>query len=457
VQWVWNPDGDSNNNKIQAGSYPGDSYVDFTGFDWYEGSATPLAQDYQNVAKFAPSKPMILGEVGASSASVVQGWQQAISGGQVPNVHAMVWFDSGKTRLEGNGALDNAVKALLASQQSGMGAGPGLSAEQQQNAQAIIGEVKAEGLPQQAAVVAIATALAESGLRNLPNGDRDSVGLFQQRPSQGWGTVQQILNPQYATSKFLAALKGLGNWAGMSVEAAAQAVQKSGNPSAYSSFASQAQQIVQQLWGGAAATAGSPPGGQASAPGIPAGLLCPGSASGQVSAGLSGGSASGQGLPWPVQNPIPAPGWRQQIPVPKWPGDLPGSKVSPPQVTNQCVAGALWTWATMHDSDPKFAKPPALGVEFAFQMVASAQAAGYRMDTGPHVGDMVVFNRGPFYSTAGHVGTVIATQGDRYEVIEQNLINDSQILAPQWGTFDIRSIAWPDSQAEGFIAAPPGA
>jgi hypothetical protein len=71
------------------------------------------------------------------------------------------------------------------------------------------------------------TAITESGLRNLHGGDRDSQGLFQQRPSQGWGTIAQITNPVYAATKFFEALKGVKNRGAMDPWAAAQSVQRS--------------------------------------------------------------------------------------------------------------------------------------------------------------------------------------------------------------------------------------
>ncbi|GGK36669.1 hypothetical protein GCM10010124_31640 [Pilimelia terevasa] len=77
------------------------------------------------------------------------------------------------------------------------------------------------------------TAMQESGLRNLPGGDRDSVGLFQQRPSQGWGTVAQLRDPAYAATKFYQRLAKVPGWERMSVTDAAQAVQRSAYPNAY--------------------------------------------------------------------------------------------------------------------------------------------------------------------------------------------------------------------------------
>lgn len=89
------------------------------------------------------------------------------------------------------------------------------------------------GLPPRAATIAIATAIQESKLRNLKYGDRDSVGLFQQRPSQGWGTQEQILDPVYATTKFYDALVKIDGYESMEITKVAQAVQKSAFPEAY--------------------------------------------------------------------------------------------------------------------------------------------------------------------------------------------------------------------------------
>src|SRR5262249_27268804 len=82
-------------------------------------------------------------------------------------------------------------------------------------------------------VIAYATALQESHLRNLESGDRDSVGLFQQRPSQGWGTAEQLQDPVYATSRFFGALIKVRDYTGIPVHVAAQRVQHSADGSAY--------------------------------------------------------------------------------------------------------------------------------------------------------------------------------------------------------------------------------
>jgi cell wall-associated NlpC family hydrolase len=112
---------------------------------------------------------------------------------------------------------------------------PGLDdpAEQVPHAATIQATGVALHVPVRGQVVALATALQESGLRNLSYGDRDSLGLFQQRPSQGWGSVEQIMQPVYASTKFYEALRKVAGWESMTVAQAAQAVQKSGVPDAY--------------------------------------------------------------------------------------------------------------------------------------------------------------------------------------------------------------------------------
>ncbi|MFD0264680.1 C40 family peptidase [Kitasatospora indigofera] len=108
--------------------------------------------------------------------------------------------------------------------------------EQIPNAKAIQATGVAMRIPVRGQVVALATALQESGLRNIGYGDRDSLGLFQQRPSQGWGTSEQIMQPVYASTKFYESLKKVNGWESMTVTQAAQAVQRSGFPDAYAKW-----------------------------------------------------------------------------------------------------------------------------------------------------------------------------------------------------------------------------
>lgn len=124
-----------------------------------------------------------------------------------------------------------------------------LNSEQMANAATIAALGVQREMPERAVVVAIATAFQESRLENLAGGDRDSVGLFQQRPSQGWGTVEQIRDPRYATKRFYAALKKVRGWEKMRVTEAAQAVQRSAYPEAYEKWADEAAVLARALLG----------------------------------------------------------------------------------------------------------------------------------------------------------------------------------------------------------------
>jgi cell wall-associated NlpC family hydrolase len=111
-----------------------------------------------------------------------------------------------------------------------------LTATQVTDAQVIDSVATSMQLPQRAAVIAIATAMQESRLINLPDGTSDSLGLFQQRPSQGWGTPAQIMQPVYATTRFLQALIAIPNWQNLPLTVAAQDVQHSRFPDAYAQW-----------------------------------------------------------------------------------------------------------------------------------------------------------------------------------------------------------------------------
>jgi hypothetical protein len=103
----------------------------------------------------------------------------------------------------------------------------------------IAGVASRHRLPVRAVTIAYATALQESDLQNLPYGDRDSVGIFQQRPSQGWGTRAELLNPVYATTRFFRALVAIPGYRKLPVYQAAQDVQRSADGSAYSQYEGQ--------------------------------------------------------------------------------------------------------------------------------------------------------------------------------------------------------------------------
>jgi hypothetical protein len=132
-----------------------------------------------------------------------------------------------------------------------------LQTDQATNATTIAAVGKRLGMPDHAVTVAVATALQESGLHNLDHGDRDSLGLFQQRPSQGWGTPDEILTPSYSARVFYEHLARVPGWETLAVTDAAQRVQRSGAPHAYAQWETEARAIAQ-------ATTGE----------VPAGLAC---------------------------------------------------------------------------------------------------------------------------------------------------------------------------------------
>lgn len=112
---------------------------------------------------------------------------------------------------------------------AGGGNVPGLNDEQMNNARMIASIGRSRGLDDNAIQIAIMTSLAESEMKNINFGDRDSLGLFQQRPSQGWGTVQQVTNPNYSINKFYEALQRT-NYNATTPWLAAQGVQRSFDP-----------------------------------------------------------------------------------------------------------------------------------------------------------------------------------------------------------------------------------
>ncbi|MGW0402340.1 hypothetical protein ACWD0E_31675 [Streptomyces sp. NPDC003002] len=123
-----------------------------------------------------------------------------------------------------------------------IGAGPGsqgtrqsyeMTPEQASNAATIAAVGISKGLPDRAVTIALATAMQESALRNLDHGDRDSLGLFQQRPSQGWGTPEQITDPVYSAAIFYDHLVEVPGYSRLPLTVAAQKVQRSGYPQAY--------------------------------------------------------------------------------------------------------------------------------------------------------------------------------------------------------------------------------
>ncbi|GLY22933.1 hypothetical protein [Micromonospora sp. NBRC 101691] len=120
------------------------------------------------------------------------------------------------------------------------------------NATAIVETAKETGVGERGAVIGVATALQESKLYNLGHlgavNDHDSQGLFQQRPSTGWGSPEQITDPEYASTAFFEALKDVRGWQEAPLTVAAQTVQVSAYPFAYAQWEEQAAEIVQRVW-----------------------------------------------------------------------------------------------------------------------------------------------------------------------------------------------------------------
>lgn len=131
-----------------------------------------------------------------------------------------------------------------------------LSPEQVGNAKTIIQVGKDNGIPRQGIKIALMAASQESTLINVDYGDRDSLGLFQQRPSAGWGSPEQIMDPVFAAKSFYGVnpavtpngLLQIQGWEQMDPGAAAQAVQVSAFPDAYSKWEGQAEDLLNQYY-----------------------------------------------------------------------------------------------------------------------------------------------------------------------------------------------------------------
>lgn len=125
----------------------------------------------------------------------------------------------------------------------------GLSGAQAGIARVIVAAAQRRGLGTEGAVIGVAAGLVESELRNLDYGDRDSLGVFQQRPSQGWGSPGQVQTPVYAADRFMAALAQVPGWRSMAPGDAAQNVQRSAFPTRYATRMGQARSIVTAVSG----------------------------------------------------------------------------------------------------------------------------------------------------------------------------------------------------------------
>jgi len=130
--------------------------------------------------------------------------------------------------------------------------GDDLATDQAANAALISAIAVQRGLPARAASIALATSMQESKLRNVGHGDQagpDSRGLFQQRPSQGWGTEQEVMDPYHATNAFYDALETIPGYESLPITAAAQQVQRSAYPGAYAQHEGMARAFASALTG----------------------------------------------------------------------------------------------------------------------------------------------------------------------------------------------------------------
>jgi hypothetical protein len=156
----------------------------------------------------------------------------------------------------------NALLSTVVPQSASCALGSGDTAvefdpEQAADAATIAAVAKRRGLPNHAVTIALAASMQESKLFNVNYGDRDSIGIFQQRPSQGWGTPAQLIDPAYAANAFFSHLEQLPTWRAMPVAEAAQRVQHSADGSAYAQWEERARALARALTGE-----------------IPAGLTC---------------------------------------------------------------------------------------------------------------------------------------------------------------------------------------
>lgn len=213
-----------------SGVDPNSRYQDLaTGAYYSSGSAIRVQGDGDAEAAAAKVE-----ETWVAALTEAMGWGENES--QAVYSQALVWYlgqSFGSCAAGLNNAGGNSVE---------------LNAEQVGHAKTIIGIAKSafagDADQRQSAVVGLATAMQESTMNNLSGGDRDSVGLFQQRPSAGWGTVAQIMTPEYAAGKFFQGLTKIDGWQTMTVTDAAQAVQISGFPDAYAKWETLARSLV---------------------------------------------------------------------------------------------------------------------------------------------------------------------------------------------------------------------
>ncbi|MGH3436791.1 MAG: C40 family peptidase [Sciscionella sp.] len=163
--------------------------------------------------------------------TVSTGMMTSMAGGSEPAPVQNLACEASLGPFTGNGASDAAK----------------LTAEQRGNAALIISIGKQRHLPPLAWQVALQAARTESGLRNLTYGDRDSLGLFQMRPSQGWGTTAQVTDPAYEINKFYDVMQAVPGWQSQDPGDTAQAVERSAFPGRYRRWAPMAASLLRSV------------------------------------------------------------------------------------------------------------------------------------------------------------------------------------------------------------------
>ncbi|XBH22982.1 M23 family metallopeptidase [Jonesiaceae bacterium BS-20] len=158
----------------------------------------------------------------------------------------------GQKEVGGECVADTAAPSTVEGDGPTWHSGGKLTEEHIGNARTIITVGKDLDVPTYGIIIALATAMQESTLVNLDGGDRDSAGLFQQRPSQGWGDIDEITDPTYASTKFYEGLLKVTGWQDMAVTVAAQTVQRSGHPDAYAKHEPTARAVYAHVTGSSA-------------------------------------------------------------------------------------------------------------------------------------------------------------------------------------------------------------
>ena len=225
-----------------------------------------------------------------------------------------------------------------------------LAPDQAETVALLAGMAQQRALPARALTIAVATGLQESKLRNIEHGDRDSLGIFQQRPSQGWGTQEQILDPVYATGRFYDALVQVAGYEELAVTEAAQAVQRSAYPDAYAQHEASARAWASAMYGYSPAAVTCTLDA-AEGPGDPQGLVD----RAQRDLGIPG-TPAGAGVVLDAAPLIADPEHAERVgwAVAHWAVTV----AQPFGVDEVHYAGSTWTresgaWATSADSDPQ--------------------------------------------------------------------------------------------------------